>query len=98
MEGKSVIGHFELSQSDGIHGAQVLVYTQDDLEYWVDQCKKTGHLMAFDYHVPENEDPMSYRGPAYDVYQILPAELIHYFIEWGKPPLGYEFLVLKKSI
>ena len=96
MEEKSVIGHFELSQSDGVHGAQVLVYTPDDLMYWVDQCKKTGHLMALNYHVPENA--MGYPDPAHDVYQILPSELIHYFIKWGKAPLGYEFLVLRKSV
>jgi len=63
---------FELQMSDGKGCSQVLVYNEDDLQYWKDQAQKTGHLIGFDYHVPENA--MGYSKPAHDVYQIFPPE------------------------
>jgi len=66
---------FKLKQSDGEMCAQVLIYNEDDLKYWTEQAKKTGHLIAFDYHVPENA--MGYNDPAHDIYQIFPPEQAH---------------------
>ena len=63
---------FELQMSNGETCSQILVYNERDLEYWTDQAKKTGHLIVFDYHVPE--DAMGYFRPAHDTYQIFPPE------------------------
>lgn len=68
---------FELQMSDGKTCAQVLIYNEDDLKYWKNQAQKTGHLMAFDYHTPENA--MDYSKPAHDTYQIFPPEQKHCF-------------------
>lgn len=63
---------FELQKSDGKTCAQVLVYDEDDLQYWTKQAKETGYLMAFDCHIPE--DAMGYPDPPHDIYQIFPPE------------------------
>ena len=76
---------FSLKQSNGINCAQVLIYNEDDLEYWKSQAKKTGHLIAFDYHVTDNA--MGYDNPARDVYQIFPPEQKHCFTIRGLTPL-----------
>jgi len=75
---------FSLDQSNGINCAQVLVYSEDDLTYWNSECKRTNHLIAFDYHVPENA--MGYDDPAHDVYQIFPPEQKDKFkkLKWEK--------------
>ena len=63
---------FELQMNDGKTCSQVLIYNESDLQYWKNQTQKTGHLMAFDYHVPE--DAMGYPKPVHNVYQIFPPE------------------------
>lgn len=69
----TIMGHFKLWQADGIHCAQVLVYDLDDLVYWIDQARATGHLMMRSYRVPKNG--MGHIDPAHDVYQIYPPEV-----------------------
>ena len=75
---------FSLNQSNGINCAQVLVYSENDLTYWISECKRTNHLIAFDYHVPENA--MGYSKPAHDIYQIFPQEQAHCFTKRGLTP------------
>jgi len=63
---------FELNKSDGVHCSQVLVASPGDLQYWREQAKRTGHLIALDKHVSLNylgQDEMPF-----DLYQIFPPE------------------------
>jgi hypothetical protein len=69
---------FELQENDGQRCAQVLIYDQDDLQYWADQAQKTGHLMVFDRHIPKNA--MGFIDPSHDVYQIFPPEIEERFL------------------
>ena len=68
---------FELSPSDGKACAQVLVYDDDDLQYWREQANKNGLQIIFDYHVPQ--DAFGYEDPEHDVYQIFPPEQARHF-------------------
>jgi hypothetical protein len=79
---------FVLHQSDGKGCAQVLVYSQDDLAYWIGQCVKTNHLIALNYHVEENS--LGYPDPSHDVYQIFPQEQARHFIARGLTPLALD--------
>lgn len=68
---------WRLEPCDGRHCAQVLVYDEEDLEYWKEECRRTGHLMMKSAHAPENA--MGYLDPAHDIYQIYPpakAEIV----------------------
>jgi len=69
----SYYNRFELTQSDGVHCSQVLVYDDDDLQYWKEQAAITGHLIALDKHVPA--DFFGWSDPAHDIYQIFPPEM-----------------------
>lgn len=75
---------FTLKPSDRKTCAQVHIYNESDLSYWAEQAKKTGHIMAFDYHVSENA--MGYEDPAHNVYQIFPPEQAHCFNQEKTPP------------
>lgn len=63
---------WKLKESDSTHCSQVLVYDKDDLEYWKNQAKQTGHLMVLIYHVPK--DRMGYPDSPHEVYHMFPPE------------------------
>ena len=65
---------FELTPSDGMHGAQVLIADDDDLEYWKEQALKYGYVLGEHYYV-QTDYSANYHGFAYFVYQILPKDL-----------------------
>ena len=79
---------FALQKNDGKSCAQVLVYNQDDVKYWIDQCIKTNHMIALDFHVDENA--LGYLDPAHDVYQIFPQEQARHFTGRGLTPLALD--------
>lgn len=82
---KSVMGRFELEQSDGKHCYQVLVYDNDDLVHWCKECIRTNHLIAYDCHIPENFNGKE--NKACDRYQIFPHEMRERFAEIGFMPI-----------
>ncbi len=69
-----MLGRFKLDQNDGVHCHQVLVYSDDDLEYWEGEAKRTGHITVLDKHIPENWAGQI--NEPHDIYQIFPPEVI----------------------
>ena len=69
----SDLERFELTPSDGKHGAQVLIADDDDLKYWKEQVLKYGYLLIEDHHTPK-DSPLNHHGFAYDVYQVRPID------------------------
>jgi hypothetical protein len=62
---------FRLQKSDGVHGAQVLVYNDDDYRYWYNEARNKGYMMKLNFYAPDNA--FGYPDPAHYIYSILPV-------------------------